>query len=65
MGTSVEQSTQAINKIEQASYSFNEISTLVSQMKGHIARITSTTDLQCTSADIINNDISGIKQSAK
>jgi len=65
MGASVEQSTQAINKIEQASHSFNEISVLVSQMKEHIARITSTTDQQCTSADIINNDISGINQSAK
>lgn len=65
LGTSVEQSTQTINKIEQASDSFNEISTLVSQMKEHIARITSTTDQQCSSSDSINKDISGINQSAK
>jgi len=65
MGKSVQQSTQTIIKIEQASDSFNEISTLVVQMKEHIARITSSTDTQCKSSDIINHDISGINQSAK
>ncbi len=65
MSDSVQQSTETIIKIEQASHSFNEISTLVIQMKDHIARITSSTDTQCNSSDIINRDISGINQSAK
>ncbi|MBA6381645.1 methyl-accepting chemotaxis protein [Colwellia sp. BRX10-6] len=65
MGVNVEQSKQAINKIEQANQSFNEISTLVGQMKVNISRITQAADQQCSSSDLINDDISGINQSAK
>jgi len=65
MGTSAEQSTQVIGKIEQASLSFNEINTSVIQMKGHIDRITSATEQQSDSSDIINKGVSDINQSAK
>ena len=65
MGVNVEQSQQAIEKITQANQSFNEISSLVVQMKGNIARITQAADQQCSSSDLINDNISGINQSAK
>ena len=65
MGVNVEQSQQAIEKITQANQSFNEISSLVVQMKGNIARITQAADQQCNSSDLINDNICGINQSAK
>lgn len=65
MGVNVEQSQQTIEKITQANQSFNEISSLVIQMKGNIARITQAADQQCNSSDLINDNISGINQSAK
>ncbi|SEK88067.1 methyl-accepting chemotaxis sensory transducer with Cache sensor [Colwellia chukchiensis] len=65
MGVNVEQSQQTIEKIEQANQSFNEISSLVGQMKENIARITHAAEQQCSSSDLINDDISGINHSAK
>ncbi|MBA6327561.1 methyl-accepting chemotaxis protein [Colwellia sp. MB02u-6] len=65
MGVNVEQSKQTIEKIEQANQSFNEISSLVGQMKENISRITQAADQQCSSSDFINDDISRINQSAK
>jgi methyl-accepting chemotaxis protein len=65
MGVNVEQSKQTIEKIEQANQSFNEISSLVGQMKENISRITQAADQQCSSSDLINDNISGINQSAK
>ncbi|TWX72523.1 methyl-accepting chemotaxis protein [Colwellia sp. C1TZA3] len=65
MGVNVEQSKQTIEKIEQANQSFNEINSLVGQMKENISRITQAADQQCSSSDLINDDISGINQSAK
>jgi methyl-accepting chemotaxis protein len=65
MSVNVEQSKQTIEKIEQANQSFNEISSLVGQMKENISRITQAADQQCRSSDLINDDISGINQSAK
>ncbi|MBA6289997.1 methyl-accepting chemotaxis protein [Colwellia sp. MB3u-4] len=65
MAVNVEQSKQTIEKIEQANQSFNEISSLVGQMKENISRITQAADQQRSSSDLINDDISGINQSAK
>lgn len=65
MGVNVEQSQQTIEKIEQANQSFNEISSLVGQMKENISRITQAAEQQCSSSDLINDNISGINQSAK
>jgi methyl-accepting chemotaxis protein len=65
MGVNVELSKQSIEKIEQANQSFNEISSLVGQMKENISRITQAADQQRSSSDLINDDISGINQSAK
>ena len=65
MGVNVEQSKQTIEKIEQANQSFNEISSLVGQMKENISRITQAADQQCSSSDLINDNISGINHSAK
>ncbi len=65
MGVNVDQSKQTIEKIEQANQSFNEISTLVGQMKENISRITQAADQQCSSSDLINDNISGINHSAK
>ncbi|MBA6231745.1 MULTISPECIES: methyl-accepting chemotaxis protein [unclassified Colwellia] len=65
MGVNVELSKQTIEKIEQANQSFNEISSLVGQMKENISRITQAADQQRSSSDLINDDISGINQSAK
>jgi len=65
MAVNVEQSKQTIEKIEQANQSFNEISSLVGQMKENISRITQAADKQRSSSDLINDDISGINQSAK
>ncbi|MBA6390686.1 methyl-accepting chemotaxis protein [Colwellia sp. BRX10-3] len=65
MGVNVDQSKQTIEKIEQANQSFNEISSLVGQMKENISRITQAADQQCSSSDLINDNISGINQSAK
>ena len=65
MGVNVEQSTQTIEKIEQANQSFNEISSLVGQVKENISRITHAADQQRSSSDLINDNISGINQSAK
>jgi methyl-accepting chemotaxis protein len=65
MSVNVEQSKQTIDKIEQANQSFNEISSLVGQMKENISRITQAADQQRSSSDLINDDISGINQSAK
>ena len=65
MGVNVEQSKQSIEKIEQANQSFNEISSLVGQMKENISRITQAADQQCSSSDLINDNISGINHSAK
>ncbi|TWX47161.1 methyl-accepting chemotaxis protein [Colwellia hornerae] len=65
MAVNVEQSKQTIEKIEQANQSFNEISSLVRQMKENISRITQAADQQCGSSDLINDNISGINQSAK
>lgn len=65
MGVNVDQSKQTIEKIEQANQSFNEISSLVGQMKENISRITQAADQQCSSSDLINDNISGINHSAK
>ena len=65
MAVNVEQSKQTIEKIEQANQSFNEISSLVGQMKENISRITQAADQQRSSSDLISDDISGINQSAK
>jgi methyl-accepting chemotaxis protein len=65
MAMNVEQSKQTIEKIEQANQSFNEISSLVGQMKENISRITQAADQQRSSSDLISDDISGINQSAK
>lgn len=65
MGVNVDQSKQTIEKIEQANQSFNEISSLVGQMKENISRITLAADQQCSSSDLINDNISGINHSAK
>ena len=65
MGVNVEQSQQTIEKIEQANQSFNEISALVGQMKENISRITDAAEQQCSSSDLINDNISGLNQSAK
>jgi methyl-accepting chemotaxis protein len=65
MGVNVERSKQTIEKIEQANQSFNDISSLVGQMKENISRITHAADQQSTSSEMINDDISGINQSAK
>jgi methyl-accepting chemotaxis protein len=65
MAVNVEQSKQTIEKIEQANQSFNEISSLVGQMKENISRITQAADQQRSSSDLINDDISGINQSEK
>jgi methyl-accepting chemotaxis protein len=65
MGVNVDQSKQTIEKIEQANQSFNEISSLVGQMKENISRITEAADQQCSSSDLINDNISGINHSAK
>ncbi len=65
MGVNVDQSKQTIEKIEQANQSFNEISTLVGQMKENISRITQAADQQCSSSDLISDNISGINDSAK
>ena len=65
MSVNVEQSKDTIEKIEQANQSFNEIGSLITEMKTHISRITNAADQQCNSSDMINSDISGINQSAK
>jgi len=65
MASSAEHSTEVINKIEQASHSFKDINKSVIQMKGHINRITSATEQQCDSSDMINKGVSDINQSAK